>query len=187
MSGFLKVFGLDKVAKLPQIIKQHGGLKASLYHLYRTDDLKVRLSLSRRILKFLISDRKTCRRRQIWKQILSEWWVFLRPQPLDYLQCQARSGLRRLYGTCWVVRLAALQDRQDSCGEGPCQLCLDARTPGQHFWILSRLMTLRVFWFNMTRLTRVISGADTLMGSNNAYMPYSTTKPKIQSWVPPKN
>ena len=42
MSGFLKVFGLDKVAKLPQIIKQHGGLKASLYHLYRTDDLKVR-------------------------------------------------------------------------------------------------------------------------------------------------
>ena len=41
MSGFLKVFGLDKVAKLPQIVKQHGGLKASLYHLYRTDDLKV--------------------------------------------------------------------------------------------------------------------------------------------------
>ena len=42
MSGFLKALGLDKVAKLPQIIKQHGGLKASLYHLYRTDDLKVR-------------------------------------------------------------------------------------------------------------------------------------------------
>ena len=41
MSGLLKAFGLDKVAKLGQIIKDHGGLKASLYHLYRTDDLKV--------------------------------------------------------------------------------------------------------------------------------------------------
>ena len=38
----MKFFGLDKVAKLGNIIKQHGGLKASLYHLYRTDDLKVK-------------------------------------------------------------------------------------------------------------------------------------------------
>jgi len=40
MSGLMKLFGLDKVAKLSQMIKDHGGLKASLYHLYRTDDLK---------------------------------------------------------------------------------------------------------------------------------------------------
>ena len=46
----MKFFGLDKVAKLGNIIKQHGGLKASLYHLYRTDDLKVRLNE----LRFLI-------------------------------------------------------------------------------------------------------------------------------------
>ena len=30
------------------------------------------------------------------------------------------------------------------------------------------------------------AGAGTLMGSNNAYMPYTTTKPKIESWVPPR-
>ena len=45
MAGLMKAFGLDKVAKLGQIIKDHGGLKASLYHLYRTDDLKVTFSL----------------------------------------------------------------------------------------------------------------------------------------------
>ena len=39
----MKFFGLDKVAKLANIVKQHGGLRASLYHLYRTDDLKVTL------------------------------------------------------------------------------------------------------------------------------------------------
>ena len=38
--SLIKFFGLDKVAKLGNIIKSHGGLKASLYHLYRTDDLK---------------------------------------------------------------------------------------------------------------------------------------------------
>ena len=41
MAGIVKLLGLDKVAKLGQIIKNHGGIKASLYHLYRTDDLKV--------------------------------------------------------------------------------------------------------------------------------------------------
>merc|ERR1719336_3075853 len=30
------------------------------------------------------------------------------------------------------------------------------------------------------------AGSSTLMGSSNAYMPYTTTKPKIESWVPPK-
>ena len=32
----------------------------------------------------------------------------------------------------------------------------------------------------------VISGVDTLMGSSNSYMPYSTTKPKVESWKPPQ-
>ena len=30
------------------------------------------------------------------------------------------------------------------------------------------------------------AGAGTLMGSKNAYMPYTTTKPKVESWVPPQ-
>ena len=39
--GLVKLLGLDKIAKLSTIIKNHGGLRASLYHLYQTDDLKV--------------------------------------------------------------------------------------------------------------------------------------------------
>ena len=31
------------------------------------------------------------------------------------------------------------------------------------------------------------AGAATMLGSNNAYVPYSTTKPKVESWVPPTN
>merc|ERR1712198_791360 len=40
MGGLVKLLGLDKIAKLSTIIKNHGGLRASLYHLYQTDDLK---------------------------------------------------------------------------------------------------------------------------------------------------
>lgn len=35
-----KWFGLDKLATLGKIIKQNGGLRGSLYTIYRTDDLK---------------------------------------------------------------------------------------------------------------------------------------------------
>lgn len=38
--SLMKFFGLDRAAKLPAMIKAHGGLKSALYHLYRTDDLK---------------------------------------------------------------------------------------------------------------------------------------------------
>jgi hypothetical protein len=35
-------FGIDKLQKLARMVKEHGGVKASLYHFYLTDDLKVR-------------------------------------------------------------------------------------------------------------------------------------------------
>ena len=33
----MSYFGLDKLAKLGTIIKEHGGLKASLYKIYRLE------------------------------------------------------------------------------------------------------------------------------------------------------
>ena len=54
MSGLMQAFGLDKVAKLGQIIKNHGGLKGALYNLYWTDDLKVRQNKTGIMLIFLI-------------------------------------------------------------------------------------------------------------------------------------
>jgi hypothetical protein len=36
-----QLLGLDKLAKLGRMVKEHGGIKAALYNLYWTDDLKV--------------------------------------------------------------------------------------------------------------------------------------------------
>ena len=41
MSGILKWFAFDKFQTLVQVIKANGGLRKSLYTIYRTDDLKV--------------------------------------------------------------------------------------------------------------------------------------------------
>ena len=41
MSGLLKMFGVDKLQKLAGMVKDHGGVRAALYQIYWTDDLKV--------------------------------------------------------------------------------------------------------------------------------------------------
>jgi hypothetical protein len=43
-------FGIDKLQKLARMVKEHGGVKASLYHFYLTDDLKVRVQLGRNVV-----------------------------------------------------------------------------------------------------------------------------------------
>jgi hypothetical protein len=43
-------FGIDKLQKLARMVKEHGGVKASLYHFYLTDDLKVRGQLGRNVV-----------------------------------------------------------------------------------------------------------------------------------------
>ena len=37
----MKLLGVDKLQKLSQMVKEHGGLKGALYQIYWTDDLKV--------------------------------------------------------------------------------------------------------------------------------------------------
>ena len=39
--SLIQFLGLDKLGKLMRMVKAHGGIKASLYHFYLTDDLKV--------------------------------------------------------------------------------------------------------------------------------------------------
>ena len=41
MSGLMKMFGVDKLQKLAGMVKDHGGVRAALYQIYWTDDLKV--------------------------------------------------------------------------------------------------------------------------------------------------
>jgi hypothetical protein len=43
-------FGIDKLQKLARMVKEHGGVKASLYHFYLTDDLKVWVQLGRNVI-----------------------------------------------------------------------------------------------------------------------------------------
>ena len=47
MSGLMKLFGVDKLQKLSQMVKEHGGIRGALYQIYWTDDLKVSLHLQR--------------------------------------------------------------------------------------------------------------------------------------------
>ena len=186
MSGILKVFGLDKVAKLPQIIKQHGGLKASLYHLYRTDDLKVRLSLSRRflILFSFQTGRLVGEDKYGNKYYQNDEYFYGRNRWIIY---DAKHGVdydASMVPAEWFGWLHYKTDKTP-VEKAPVNYAWmpehQANTSGSS---AGRCLFLCVFLANVTHL---ISGADTLMGSNNAYMPYSTTKPKIQSWVPPKN
>ncbi len=38
--GLIQFFGLDKLATLGRMVRSHGGVLASLRHIYVTDDLK---------------------------------------------------------------------------------------------------------------------------------------------------
>merc|ERR1719471_1729604 len=113
MSGVMKFFGLDKVAKLANIVKQHGGLRASLYHLKHGVDYD-------------------------GSMVPAEWFGWLH------------------YKT----------DKPPT-----------EKAPVAHPWIQE----------HTANTSGSSAGSSTLMGSSNAYMPYTTTKPKIESWVPPKN
>jgi hypothetical protein len=42
-------FVIDKLQKLARMVKEHGGVKASLYHFYLTDDLKVGPDLKKNV------------------------------------------------------------------------------------------------------------------------------------------
>merc|ERR1711915_770291 len=121
----------DKVAKLSTIIKNHGGIKASLYHLYQTDDLKngTLIGEDKYGNKYYQNDEYFYGR--------NRWIIYNPKHGVDY---DASMVPAEWFG--WM------QDHT-------------ANTSGSS------------------------AGEATLMGSSNAYMPYTTTKPKIQSWVPP--
>jgi hypothetical protein len=60
---------------------------------------------------------------------------------VDHLQPQGRCGLRRQYGPRRVVRMVALQDRQDPPGEGTeyndgiCVEAVVSQAPVQYAWL----------------------------------------------------
>ena len=151
MSGLLKAFGLDKVAKLGQMIKEHGGVKASLYHLYRTDDLKIGT---------LVGEDKDGNKYYKNDQYFygrNRWVVFHPKHGVDY-----DAGMVPAEWFGWLHSKTDLSPLE--------------KAPVKYDWMQE----------HTPNTSGSTAGRDTMMGSSNAYMPYTTTKPKIESWVPPQ-
>eukprot|EP00088_Acartia_fossae_P023588 TRINITY_DN24586_c0_g1_i1.p1 TRINITY_DN24586_c0_g1~~TRINITY_DN24586_c0_g1_i1.p1 ORF type:complete len:152 (-),score=36.34 TRINITY_DN24586_c0_g1_i1:83-538(-) len=147
-----KLLGLDKIAKLGQIIKDNGGLKNSLYHLYRTDDLKSGKLIGEDKYgnKYYQNDQYFYGR--------NRWIIYNPKHGVDYDASMVPAE--------WFGWLHYKTDKPPT-----------EKAPVKYSWMPD----------HTPNTSGSSAGAGTLMGSSNAYMPYTTTKPKIESWVPPKN
>jgi len=149
--GLVKLLGLDKIAKLSTIIKNHGGLRASLYHLYQTDDLKngTLIGEDKYGNKYYQNDEYFYGR--------NRWIIYNPKHGVDYDASMVPAE--------WFGWLHYKTDVPPT-----------VKAPASYSWIQE----------HTANTSGSSAGAGTLMGSNNAYMPYTTTKPKIESWVPPR-
>ncbi|KAK9876298.1 hypothetical protein WA026_012596 [Henosepilachna vigintioctopunctata] len=137
-----KFFGLDKLAYLFRIMKENGGIRSSLYKLYRMDDLKMGtlMGIDKCGNKYFENNRYFFGRNR---------WVEYAPKyGTDYDASQVPS---EWYG--WLHYKTDLTPDKDPS---------------------------RPIYKWMSEPTENMSGF------SGAYIPYSTTKPKIEAWVPPK-
>eukprot|EP00088_Acartia_fossae_P023590 TRINITY_DN24586_c0_g3_i1.p1 TRINITY_DN24586_c0_g3~~TRINITY_DN24586_c0_g3_i1.p1 ORF type:complete len:143 (-),score=38.09 TRINITY_DN24586_c0_g3_i1:113-541(-) len=135
-------FGLDKIAKLGRIIKNHGGLRNSLYHLYLTDDLKEGKLMGEDQLgnKYYQNDQYFYGR--------NRWVVYNPKHNVDYDASMVPAE--------WYGWLHYKTDKTPA-----------EKPPVKYDWMVDMHVP-------------------NPSGTKDAYMPYTTTKPKIEAWVPPK-
>lgn len=136
-----KFFGLDKVARIFQIIKFNGGLRASIYKYYRNDDLKIG--------ELIGTDKYGNRyyQNKMYFYGRNRWVEYADHVNMDYDGSQIPAEWHR-----WMHYIT---------DDPPNKV-----VPVHHKWMIDH--------------------KENLSGTSQAYMPYSTTKPKIQAWVPPK-
>ncbi|XP_071549967.1 NADH dehydrogenase [ubiquinone] 1 alpha subcomplex subunit 12 [Panulirus ornatus] len=135
-------FGLDKIAKAFRMIKNYGGIRATLYQLYRTNDLKDGILVGEDALgnKYYENKQLTLGRNR---------WVIYHPRVgTDYEGSMVPAE--------WFGWLHHMADKPPT--EVP---------PTSYAWQSGH--------------------EENKTGTEDAYMPYSTTKPKIQAWIPPKS
>lgn len=138
----MNYLGLNKLGELCNIIKKTGGLKASLYKMFRMDELKIGtlVGTDKYGNKYYENPRFFYGRNR---------WVEYAPYyGLDYDGSQVPAE--------WFGWLHYKTD---------CLPCEDSSRP-QHKWMLDH--------------------TENLSGTQYQYVPYSTTKPKIQPWIPSK-
>ncbi|XP_045615840.2 LOW QUALITY PROTEIN: probable NADH dehydrogenase [ubiquinone] 1 alpha subcomplex subunit 12 [Procambarus clarkii] len=134
-------FGLDKLVKAARIIKNHGGIRGSLYQLYRVDDLKDGTLVCKDALgnKYYENKQLTLGR---------DRWVIYHPRyGMDYDGSQVTVE--------WYGWLHHKTDKPPT-----------EEAPITYSWVSEH--------------------TENKTGTEEAYMPYTTTKPKIEAWVPPK-
>jgi len=136
-----KLFGLDKLMKLQRMVKNHGGLKASLYHFYLTDDLKEG--------KLIGEDKNGNKYYQNNDYFYgrNRWVIYNPKHNVDYDGSMVPAE--------WFGWLHYKTDKNP----------ID-HPPVKYDWMPEHT-------FNQS-------------GTKDAYMPYTTTKPKIEAWVPPQ-
>ncbi|XP_045108038.1 NADH dehydrogenase [ubiquinone] 1 alpha subcomplex subunit 12-like [Portunus trituberculatus] len=134
-------FGIDKIFKALRIMKDHGGIRASLYQLYRVDDLKDGTLVGEDAMgnKYYENKQLTLGR--------NRWIIYSPSVGTDYDGSMVPA---EWYG--W------LHHKTD---QPPTKVA-----PTSYGWQSGHQM-------NVT-------------GTADAYMPYSTTKPKVEAWTPPK-
>ncbi|KAL4706264.1 hypothetical protein ACJJTC_017431 [Scirpophaga incertulas] len=138
-----KVFALDKVANLFNIIRQNGGLRGVLYKLYRQDDIKdgVLVGEDKYGNKYFENPRFFYGR--------NRWVEYADRYHLNYDASQIPA---EWYG--WMHYKTDLPPHQDP-------------SRPKYKWMLDH--------------------TENLSGTTGQYTPYSTTRPKIEAWVPPKS
>ncbi|CAG9767864.1 unnamed protein product [Ceutorhynchus assimilis] len=137
----MSYFGLDRIFKLMKTIKDYGGLRASLYKLYRIDNLRPgRLVATDKFGNKYYENNAYFYGRNRWVEYAPKYG-------LDYDASQVPA---EWYG--W------LHYKTDY---------LPSEDPGRP----------KYKW--MAEYT------ENLTGTKLQYMPYTTTNPKIQAWVPP--
>jgi len=137
----LNFFGFDKLQKFARMVKDHGGIKASLYHFYLTDDLKTGklMGEDKDGNKYYMNDQYFVGR--------NRWVVYNPKHNVDYDGSMVPAE--------WFGWLHYKSDKTPI--EQP---------PVKYDWMQDH--------------------SSNTSGTKDAYMPYTTTKPKIQSWVPPQ-
>lgn len=134
-------FGLDKLVKAARIMKQHGGIRGSLYQLYRCEDLKVGTYVGEDSYGNKYYEDKNL-------MLGRDRWVVYHPKfGVDY------EG--SLVTPEWFGWLHHKTDQP------PTKV-----PPTSYAW--------------------QIDHQENVTGTKDAFMPYTTTKPKVEAWVPSK-
>ncbi|XP_076062570.1 putative NADH dehydrogenase [ubiquinone] 1 alpha subcomplex subunit 12 [Oratosquilla oratoria] len=134
-------FGLDRIGKVFRIIKANGGIRASLYKIYRTDDLRVGTLVGTDAFGNKYYEDNS------YFQGRNRWVEYSPSVGTDYDGSQIPAE--------WFGWMHHKSDIPPTKG-----------LHSTHAWQMKYVA-------NMS-------------GTEDAYMPYSTTKPKIEAWIPPK-